>query len=58
MLASPLLAVLQVAEIKGLTVENIAAKIASADPSTGTTKTEAVRHHDDKSTYTGMHVGK
>ncbi|KAF5840804.1 P25-alpha [Dunaliella salina] len=51
-------AIQQVAEAKGLSVEQVTAKLASADPSTGITKAEAVRHHDDKSTYTGMHVGK
>ena len=36
-------AIQQVAEIKGVTVEQLALKLATADPLSGTTKPEAVR---------------
>lgn len=45
----------EIAAKKRVTVDVLYAKIAEADPSAAVTKAEFVRHHDDKSTYTGVY---
>ncbi|KXZ50700.1 hypothetical protein GPECTOR_15g384 [Gonium pectorale] len=45
----------EIATIKKVSLEAIFNKLAEADPLAATTKAEFVRHHDDKSTYTGVY---
>jgi hypothetical protein len=52
-------AVREVAKKKKVPIYQVQQKVEKcAGPHSNATKTDAVRFHDDKDTYTGMHVGK
>ncbi|KAG2454231.1 hypothetical protein HYH02_001265 [Chlamydomonas schloesseri] len=50
-----LVALEEIAAKKRVSVDTLFGRLAEADPMAATTKAQYVRHHDDKSTYTGVY---
>ncbi|GFR51641.1 hypothetical protein Agub_g15852 [Astrephomene gubernaculifera] len=48
-------ALAEIAAIKKVSLDALFNKLAEVDPLAATTKADYVRHHDDKSTYTGVY---